>query len=63
MLSKNMKKIRTQKKLTRRKLSEMAQVTERSICNIEFNRSKSPRLDTVQRLSEALGVSIEELIK
>lgn len=63
MLSKNVEKIRTQKKLTRRKLSEMAQITERSICNIEFNRCKSPRLDTVQRLSKALGVSIEELIK
>lgn len=63
MLSKKLKNARLNKNMSEKELAEKSGITERSIRYIESGFQKNPQLNTLQRLSNALDVSIEELIK
>lgn len=57
----NLKKIRNNQGLSMRALSELADVPQRTIEDIErFNRCK---VDTAIKLADALGVTLDELCR
>jgi transcriptional regulator with XRE-family HTH domain len=61
-LGKNLKRIRTAKKMSQGAISRKLKVHRAYISGIE-NGKRSPTLATIQKLAEALGVSADELIK
>ena len=63
MISKNLKNIRLKRGLTQRQLGKSSNIGERTIRYIEGGTIKNPKLNTLQRLSNTLDVTIEELIK
>ena len=60
-VSKNLKKIRTEKKLTQDALAEKLHVTRQAISNWENDKTK-PDIESLELLAEVLEVDIEELI-
>ncbi len=60
-VSKNLKKIRTEKKLTQDALAEKIHVTRQAISNWENDKTK-PDIESLEQLAEVLEVDIEELI-
>lgn len=57
----SLRKIRRQRKLTQKELAALAQVSQSTIHYIERGK-KSPTLYTLERLAEALGVEMRELL-
>ena len=60
-VSKNLKRIRTEKKLTQDALAEKVHVTRQAISNWENDKTK-PDIESLEILAEVLEVDIEELI-
>ncbi len=60
-VSKNLKKIRTEKKLTQDALAEKMHITRQAISNWENDKTK-PDIESLEMLAEVLEVDIEELI-
>lgn len=60
-VSKNLKKIRTEKKLTQDALAEKLHVTRQAISNWENDKTK-PDIESLEMLAKVLEVDIEELI-
>lgn len=60
-VSKNLKKIRTEKKMTQDALAEKIHVTRQAISNWENDKTK-PDIASLEMLAEVLEVDIEELI-
>lgn len=60
-VSKNLKKIRTTKKITQDALAEKLHVTRQAISNWENDKTK-PDIESLEMLAEVLEVDIEELI-
>ena len=60
-VSKNIKKLRTDKKLTQDALAEKINVTRQTISSWENGRTQ-PDIDMLELLSSALEVGIEEII-
>ncbi len=60
-VSKNLKKIRTEKKLTQDALAEKIHVTRQAISNWENDKTK-PDIESLEMLAKVLEVDIEELI-
>ena len=61
-LGKNLKRIKTAKKLSQGAISRKLEVHRAYISGIE-NGKRNPTLATIQKLAEALGVSADELLK
>lgn len=61
-LGQNMKRIRAKKKMSQGDIARALEVDRGYISNIE-NGKKNPTLATLQKLSNALGVSPDELLK
>lgn len=57
-----LRRIREKKALSLRKLAQLSGVDYSTISKIETGESRSPRLDTLVRLAQALGVDMSELI-
>lgn len=62
MLAKRVKEYRRQKGLTHQKLAEKTGLSFNTITKIEQGIGKSPTLDTLNKLADALNVSIDELV-
>jgi transcriptional regulator with XRE-family HTH domain len=62
-LSKNLRKLRDQKGLSQDRLAKLADIANNTIIKIEQGENKNPTLDTLKKLAEALGVSVDDLIK
>lgn len=62
MISQNLTRIRESQKLSKSELGRRSGVNKRTIEWIEHEKQK-PKLDTIEKLSKALNVSIEELVK
>ncbi len=60
-VSKNLKKIRTSKKFTQDTLAEQLFVTRQTVSGWETGRTE-PDIETLVKISEVLGVAVEELI-
>ena len=59
---KRLRKIRREKDITQEQLAEAIGVTGEFISNLERGKS-APSFETVEKLSEALGVDVEEFFK
>lgn len=63
MLSENLRKAREKMGYSRKILGEKTNITATAIQYIEVGITKNPKMITLENLSKALNVSIDELIK
>ena len=61
-LGKNLKQIRTQKGMTQGDIVRTLGVSRSFVSNIE-NGKTNPTLSTIKRIADALGVSVDRLLK
>ena len=59
----NLKKYRKKKGITQDKLSKIADITYNTIIKIESGATYNPRVETLKQIADALGVSIDDLMK
>jgi transcriptional regulator with XRE-family HTH domain len=62
-IGKNIKKLRQAKELSQDRLSKLADVSYNSIIKLETGGITNPTIDTLQKISKALDVSVDDLIK
>ena len=60
-VGKNIKKIRTQKKMTQDELAEKLFVSRQTVSNYENNKS-NPDIETLKKIADVLGVDANTLI-
>ncbi len=63
MFSRNLKRLREEKGLTKAELSRKTGLSARTIEYLENEKMGNPTLKTLEILSEVFGVGVEELIK
>ncbi len=63
MLAQNIKKLRTQRKLSQEELAKKAGVTYSTLIKLESGVNKNPTIKTIQQIAAALQVSLDELTK
>ena len=59
----NIKKYRKKKGVSQDKLSKLADVTYNTVIKIESGTTYNPRVETLKQIADALGVSIDDLMK
>jgi transcriptional regulator with XRE-family HTH domain len=57
------KRLREKLGLSQEKLARLADVSNNTIINIEAGKQQNPTVETIKKIANALGVSIEELVK
>jgi len=62
-IAKNIKKYRAKLGISQDKLSKLAGITLHTITKIESGATPDPRIETVKKIADALGVSIYDLMK
>ncbi len=62
-ICKNLRKIREKKGLSQERLARLADVANNTVIKIEAGKNQNPTLDTLQKLSKALGVSVDDLLR
>jgi len=62
-IGKNIKKYREKLGISQDKLSKLAGITLHTITKIESGATPDPRIETVKKIADALGVSVDELLK
>jgi len=62
-LAKNIKKYRDKMGISQDKLSKLAGITLHTITKIESGATPDPRIGTVKKIANALGVGIDDLMK
>lgn len=62
-IAKNMKKCREKLDISQDKLSKMAGITLHTITKIESGATPDPRIETLKKIADALGVGVDDLIK
>ena len=60
-ITKNLRRLREAKRLSQEKLARLADVANNTIVKIEAGKNQNPTLDTLKKISEALGVSFDKL--
>jgi len=63
ILATNIKKYRKKLNISQDKLSKLSDVTYNTIIKIESGKNKNPTMKTLVKIANALGVSVDELIK
>ncbi|MFL0197350.1 helix-turn-helix domain-containing protein [Clostridium sp. WILCCON 0269] len=61
-LSENLRKIRQNHKLSINKLANLSGINKSTISEIENNKILNPSRNTLEKLSEALGTSVDKLL-
>jgi len=62
-IGKNIKKYRSKLGISQDKLSKLADMTFHTITKIESGATLDPRIETVKKIADALGISIDDLMK
>jgi len=62
-IAKNIKKYRAKLGISQDKLSKLAGITLHTITKIESGATPDPRIETVKKIADALGVSIDDLME
>ena len=62
-VAKNIKKYRYKMGISQDKLSKLANITLHTITKIESGATLDPRIETVKKIADALGVGIDDLFK
>ena len=63
VIAENLKKYRKKKGISQDKLSKLADITYNTIIKIESGATYNPRVETLKNIADALGVSIDDLMK
>lgn len=63
MLAKNIKKFRNKQKLSQEQLAEKAGITYSTLIKIESGQNDNPTIKTLMKISKALRVNLDELLK
>ncbi len=63
MYLKNLSKLRKKKGLTQEKLARKADISFHTLVKIEGGGIKNPRIETVVKLADALGVNLDKLVE
>jgi transcriptional regulator with XRE-family HTH domain len=61
MLSSNIKKLRKQEGLSQDKLARLADIPYNTLVKIESGKSSNPTFETLSKLADVFGISIDEL--
>ena len=56
-----LKEIREEKKMSQERLEELSGVSRQTISKIEANPQANVKVDTIQRLADALGVNFQDI--
>jgi len=62
-IGENIRKYRLKKEMSQDRLSKLADVAFHTIVKIESGDTPNPTIETVRKIADALGVSIDDLIK
>jgi len=62
-ITKTLRKLRKAKGLSQEKLARLADVANNTIIKIEAGKNQNPTLETLKKVAQALGVSVDDLIK
>jgi len=62
-IGKNLKKLRKQKSLSQDRLSKLADISYNTVIKLESGGITNPSIDTLQKLTKALDVSVDDLLK
>jgi len=62
-LAKRIESLRKKKGLSQEKLARLSDVSNNTIINIEAGININPTIETLRKIAEAFGVSVEELLK
>jgi len=62
-IGKNIKKYREKLGISQDKLSKLAGITLHTITKIECGATPDPRIETVKKIADALGVRVDDLLK
>jgi len=63
MIGNNLRRLRKKKGLSQEKLARLADISLNALTKIESGFAQKPTIQTVVKLSRALEVSIDELVK
>ena len=61
-IGKNLKKLRTDKQLSQDQLSKKANIHLNTVVVVETRENSNPTIQTLMKIADALGVSINDLI-
>lgn len=62
MLAQNIRRLRSKKSLSQEKLARLADISNATLVKIEAGTAKEPTIITVNKIADALEVSIDELV-
>jgi len=62
-IGKNLKKLRKQKGLSQDRLSKLADISYNTVIKLESGGITNPTIETLQKISKSLNVSVDDLIK
>lgn len=63
IIAKNIKKLRKEKGISQDRLSKLADLSLNTIVNVEAGDNPNPTVETLEKIAEALGVSVGDLFK
>ena len=63
MISENIKKLRKKRGFSQDRLCKLADLTHTTLAKIESGVNINPTIKTLQKISKALEVSLDELVK
>ena len=62
-IASNVKRLRQEKGISQDRLSKKADLSINTIVNVELGTNPNPTIDTLLKISNALGVGVDDLIK
>ena len=62
-IAKNIKKYRGKMGISQDKLSKLASITLHTITKIESGATPDPRIETVRKIANALGIGVDDFLK
>ena len=62
-IAKNIKKYRDKLGISQDKLSKLAGITLHTLTKIESGATPDPRIETMRKIAEGLGVGVDDLLK
>lgn len=62
-IGENIRKYRQQKAISQDHLSKLANVAFHTVVKIESGETPNPTIETVKKIADALGVSLDDLMK
>lgn len=63
VMGKNIRKFRQEKSISQDRLSKLADLSLNTIVNIESGGNLNPTIETLNKIANALGVKVDDLIK